>query len=137
WGITVGAMLRRATASYVAEATTADGEAAILKVAVPDGIPGQTGVADEIRMLRVVDGRGCARILDHDEGRRAMLLERLGRPLSELGLPVDAQIEIICATLERLWMPAPRDAGFPSGADKGRWLAAFIARSWEELDHPC
>jgi streptomycin 6-kinase len=50
---------------------------------------------------------------------------------------VNAQVEIICATLQRMWMPAPHDARLPSGADKGRWLADFIAGSWEELGRPC
>ena len=136
WGITVGAMLPRATASFVAEAVTTDGAPAILKVAVPD-VDGQASTAHEIRLLRIVDGRGCARLLAHDEPSRAMLLERLGRPLAQLGLSVHAQVEAICATVQRMWMPAPTDAGLPSGADKARWLSDLIARSWDHLGRPC
>ena len=107
------------------------------RLAVPEDPDGQPSFAHEIRMLRIVEGGGCPRLLAHDEQRRAMLLERLGRPLSELGLPLPAQLEIICATLQRVWRPAPADAGLPTGADRARWLATFIARSWEELGRPC
>jgi streptomycin 6-kinase len=46
-------------------------------------------------------------------------------------------MEIICATLERAWVQAPEAASFPSGAEKARWLRAFIARTWHALDRPC
>ncbi|HEY6597846.1 MAG TPA: hypothetical protein VIZ30_00945, partial [Pseudomonadales bacterium] len=60
-------------------------------------------------------------------------LERLGRPLAELGLPASAQIELICTTLQTAWIPL-NDAngmmsdanGLMSGAEKARWLADFI-----------
>jgi len=63
-------------------------------------------------------------------------MERLGRPMYELGLPLSRRLEILCATAARLWRPAP-DCGLPSGAEKARWLADFIMMLWEELDHPC
>ena len=64
--------------------------------------------------------------------------ERLGPSLAGLGLPSDLQIEIICATLRRAWqVPAPASASLPSGADKARWLAQFIAATWKELNRPC
>jgi streptomycin 6-kinase len=71
---------------------------------------------------------------DPDQG--ALLMERLGRPMYELGLPLARRLEILCATAERIWRPAP-DCGLPTGADKARWLADFIVTSWEELDRPC
>jgi hypothetical protein len=44
--------------------------------------------------------------------------------------------EILCATAERVWRPAP-GSGLPSGADKGCWLAGYIETTWAELDRPC
>ena len=65
-----------------------------------------------------------------------MLQERLGPSLDESGLPVSAQIEILCATLRRAWeVPAP--AGLQTGAEKARWLSGFITETWEELGQPC
>src|ERR1700759_5602702 len=63
-------------------------------------------------------------------------MERLGRPMYELGLPLARRLEILCATAARIWRSAP-DCGLPTGADKARWLADFIVTSWEELDRPC
>jgi streptomycin 6-kinase len=63
-------------------------------------------------------------------------MERLGRPMFELGLPLSRRLEILCAAAARVWRPAP-DCGLPTGAEKARWLASFIERLWEELDHPC
>jgi streptomycin 6-kinase len=137
WGIAVGATMSGGTASYVAEATTADGVAAVVKLAMPAEFDSLGDLSSEIRLLEIADGRGCARLLDHDDDRRVLLLERLGRKLDDLALSVQVQLEIICTTLERLWSLAPGNAELQSGADKGRWLAEDIARKWEELDRPC
>jgi streptomycin 6-kinase len=138
WEVTVGSPLAGATEAYIAEATRRDGVVAVVKLAMPDAGPGT--FVSELHTLLLADGNGCARVLEHDETRGALLLERLGRPLAELGLPVKAQIEIICATLQRLWSAAPDvpdGMPIPSGADKAGWLGEFIARTWEELDRPC
>jgi streptomycin 6-kinase len=66
-----------------------------------------------------------------------LLLERLGRKLVDLGLAVQTQLEIICATLPALWRHTPTESGLPSGAEKGLWLSEFIERTWEHLDRPC
>ena len=137
WNITIGATLSGGTASYVAEVTTAEGGAAVLKVAMPAEFTSLGDLSNEIRTLTIADGHGCARLFRHDEERRALLLERLGRKLDDLGLPVQRQLEIICATLPRLWDASPGDVELQSGAAKGRWLADDIACAWDELDRPC
>ena len=99
-------------------------------------MPPYASFASEVRTLVAANGRGYVRLLDHDEERNAMLQERLGPSLRGFGLPISAQIEILCATLQRTWdVPAP--AGLPSGADKARWLSRFIAVTWEEVNRPC
>ena len=133
WGLTVGSALHGGSAAYVAAATTADGTAAVLKLQMP----GYDSVAGEIRVLRIADGRGYVRLLRYDEARGALLQERLGPRLSQMGLPTKRQIEIICATLERAWVQTPEAASFPSGAKKARWLRTFVAETWRALDRPC
>ena len=76
------------------------------------------------------------RLLRDDPARGALLVERLGRPLYQLGVPIRRRHEILCATAARVWRPAP-DCGLPTGAEKSRRLVEFITRTWEELDHPC
>jgi streptomycin 6-kinase len=133
WDLVVGRALDGATEAFVAEARLGDGTKAVLKLIVPrDG----DAAANEIRALRLAGGEGCARLLRADERRSALLLERLGRPLHELRLPLRRRHEILCEAAARVWRSAP-DSGLPTGAEKGRWLAAFIEEKWEALDRPC
>ena len=133
WGIAVGDAYRDSTEAFVAQATCEDGTAAVLKLIVPrDG----DAAENEIAVLRLTDGEGCVRLLRDDPVRGALLLERLGRSLYELALPIRRRHEILCSTAARVWRPAP-DCGLPTGAEKSRWLADFITATWEELDHPC
>jgi len=133
WGITIGATFPAATEAFVAEATRADGSAAVLKLLVPHGVD---ALEREIAVLRMANGDGCVQLLRSDPERGAMLLERLGPSLFDLKRPFVERIEILCATAERVWRPTP-DIGLPTGADKGGWLIDFITRLWEELDRPC
>lgn len=133
WGIAVGDAYRDSTEAFVARATCADGTEAVLKLIVPRG---GDAAENEIAVLRLTDGEGCVRLLRDDPVRGALLLERLGRSLYELALPIRTRHEILCSTAARVWRPAP-DCGLPTGAEKSRWLATFITATWEELDHPC
>lgn len=132
WGIDVGRAYPDPTEAYVAEAELADGTPAVLKLLVPR--PGQA--ADEITVLRLADGAGCVRLLVSDVGRNALLLDRLGPSLYELGVPIERRLEIMCRLASELWRPAP-DAGLRTGAEKGRWLVEYILRMWTDLGGPC
>ena len=133
WSISVGRAYDDPTEAFVAEATLADGTPAVLKLHIPR--PGRHA-ENEITVLRLAVDDGCVRLLDADLPRRALLLERLGRPMSELGLPLTERLEILCATAVRVWRPAP-GCGLPTGADKARWMARSASRMWEELGRPC
>lgn len=135
WNIRVGAPLTGGHVAYVAEATTADGEPVVLKVCLP--LPSEPHAArHEITALQLADGGGCAALLRGDLDLKAMLLERLGAPLCDLGLPMVRRHRILCDTAARIWRAAP-GAELPTGADKARDLAAWIAEKWEKLDRPC
>ncbi len=133
WDITVGRTFGDATEAFVAEAVVGDGTRVVLKILVPRA----AAVArHEITVLRLTAGEGCVALLRADVERGALLLERLGRSLFELELPIDRRHAILCTTAARVWRPAP-GCGLPTGAEKGRWLADYVARTWEELDRPC
>ena len=137
WQITVGRCYDAATEALVVEATRGDGTPAVLKLMIPR--PG--GHARKaITFLRLAGGdaggNGCVRLLRSDEGLGALLLERLGRSLDQLGLPIGQRHEILCAAAARVWRPAP-GCGLPTGADHGRFLTGFITRTWTELGRPC
>jgi streptomycin 6-kinase len=133
WSIVVGHPYTGGTEAFVAEATRADGTPAVVKVLVPVSAnePWQ-----EATVLRLAGGHGCPTLYQFDADRGALLMERLGRPMFELSLPLSRRLESLCDTAARIWRPAP-DCGLPSGAEKARWLADFIGTLWEELDHPC
>jgi streptomycin 6-kinase len=133
WRITVGRPYTGGTEAFVAQATLEDGTAAVLKLLVPHSAD---AARNELTVLRLVNGEGCAQLLQGDASRGAMLLERLGVSMHELSLPIERRHELLCAAAERMWRPAPA-CGLPTGAEKGRWLADFIPAKWEALGHPC
>ena len=133
WSIAVGRPYDGATEAFVARATLADGTAAVVKVILPSDAD---AARREIAVLQRTNGDGCPLLLRSDEQRGALLLERLGRSLNELGLPLERRLEILSATAARVWRAAP-DGGLTTGAEKGRRLVDYITRTWEELDRPC
>lgn len=133
WALSLGRILSGGTEAFVAEVTTADGRAAILKV-IP---PWSTTAEGQWRTLLAARGRGYAEVYRHDQARKVILLERLGPRLDELGLPADAQLEAICATLMQAWIPLPAGGPFMTGAEKAASLSEFIERTWRALGRPC
>ena len=74
WNIAVGRTMPNGTEAYVAETVSSLGEPGVLKVP----IPGTDKARRELGVLLAADGRGYARVLQHDPASSAMLLERLG-----------------------------------------------------------
>ncbi len=136
WSVTIGAALPGGSAGYVAHATTADGDALVVKIAFPDEVD-QGLYAKSVSVYELAGGRGCATLLAHDDELAAILLERLGRKLSSLGLPTRRQVEIMATTVRRVWVPVPDGTPLLAGDEKARWLADFIATAWETLGRPC
>ena len=104
WSITVGHPYEGGSEAFVADATRADGTPAVLKVLVPE-----TGKdpSNEATVLRIVGGDGCPVLYRFDPDQGALLMERLGRPMYELGLPLARRLEILCAAAARIWRSAP------------------------------
>lgn len=137
WDISVGATMTGGTASVVAAATRADGSPAVVKLVMPCEHDGRDALIKEVRVLRLADGRGCVRAFAYDADRGAVLLERLGRQLHELGLTSRRQIEIMCGVLTELWAVPPGDVDLPTLDEKGQWLAQLSVETWEALGRPC
>lgn len=132
WGIAVGEPYEDATEAFVARATRNGGQA-VVKV----HLPGRADAAGrEITALRLAGGAGCVTLLEADAGRGALLLERLGPSLASSGLTTLARHEVLVDAARRVWRPAA-DSGLPTGAEKGRRLAQYVERTWEELGRPC
>ncbi len=90
-----------------------------------------------VRAHELAAGRGCAELLAHDASAPAMLLERLGPNLADLGLTVPEILEATTTTLRSFWRPVTFDEGLRSGPEQARWLASYISATWTELGQPC
>ena len=133
WSITIGRTYEGGTEAFVAEAVLDDGRPAVLKLLIPrEGDAGE----HEITTLALVNGDACPELLRCDVTRGAMLLERLGPSLFDLGVPLHERHEILCDVAQRVWRPAP-DCGLPTGSTKAAWLMEFITTTWEALNRTC
>jgi streptomycin 6-kinase len=104
-----------AQVSFVLPVRRADGSDAVLKVQFP-----HRECVHEAAALRCWDGNGAVRLLDHDAGHHALLLERCvpGDHLAAVGGP--AALDALVDMMPRLWIPAT--APFDTLADEaGRW----------------
>jgi streptomycin 6-kinase len=133
WAIKVGQSCSGGTEAFVAEARTDDGRGVILKIPISGIDPN----CQEMRTLRAARGKGYARLIRADEDGTALLIEKLGAQLHELGLPADRQIEIICITLQEAWMAPMEEAPFATGAERAVELAHIIESNWRALGKPC
>ncbi|MFI5001477.1 MAG: aminoglycoside phosphotransferase family protein [Reyranellales bacterium] len=132
WKLSTGAAYDSATHALVLECVRADGSLAVLKLPFVD---------DENRAeadaLRLYDGDGAVRLLDHDPTTGAMLLERLvpGTALVDLA-DRDSALDIACAILRRLRRPAPPAHRFPLLRDLADAWTVDLPAAQNRLSHP-
>lgn len=137
WQIAVGPPMQGGSGGYVAAVTMSDGTEAVLKLAIPEGLVGQGDFGREIATLEQGSPDCYVGLLRTDDVRRAVLLERLGRPLSDLGWSVEVQIDVIADALRRGWQPVNVDAIGRTGEQQANFLVEFVERHWRDLGEPC
>ena len=137
WELELGQPYRGGTAAYVVAARDTAGRDVVVKVAMPLDDEEVAGYRRSVMVHRLADGRGCARLLAHDDTMSAMVLERLGPNLEELRLPLPQLLETVAATLRSFWRPIGDDVDLPTAVDKATWLAETIMATWEQLGRPC
>src|SRR5438876_2184397 len=100
WSLCIDAPFDHAdvTCSWVAAVLRADGMPAVLKI----GMPHMEG-ADEIHGLRFWNGDPTVQLLEADDERGAMLLERCVPGYMLRSEPEEKQDPVIAALLKRLW----------------------------------
>jgi streptomycin 6-kinase len=133
WRFTAGATTHSATEAYVAETVSAHGELGVLKVP----IPGADKAGREYGVLLAAQGHGYVRVLQHDAASGAMLLERLGPQLFQLGYPTQRQVEIICATLLEARRAPPPDLRLMTGAEKADAMAETVRSVTARFEGAC
>jgi streptomycin 6-kinase len=137
WELQIGHPFQGGTAAFVTSATEGSGRACALKVAMPPEIDPVESFRRSVLVHQLAAGRGCAELIRLDESIPAMLLERLGPNLDDLGMSVSQILETVTATLRSFWQPLDEDCDLPSGPEKAGWLADYITTTWSELGRPC
>jgi streptomycin 6-kinase len=117
WGVDLGEpFVHDGATAWVAPA----GDHAVLKVVWP-----HEEATFEADGLRAWDGSGVIRLLRHDRGRWALLLERC-RPGTALGARwSDDTVDLGCSIARRLWREVDADAPFDD--------VASVCRRWAEV----
>jgi streptomycin 6-kinase len=129
WQLRVEPAFVDGNASLALPATRADGTPVVLKIQFP-----HEECRYEAAALALWNGDGAVRLLEHDEDRHALLVERCipGSHLSEIG--PDAALEVTIGLLPRLWKPA----GLPFRTleeEAEQWIDHLPAE-WREAGQP-
>ena len=129
WDLTLDAPYPYAFASLAMPVTRADGTPAVLKIQVP-----HREAEHEAAALALLDGRGAVRLIAHDLGRHALLLERCEPGTSLAALAPDAALDVMIGLLPRLWVPA--GAPFRTLANEAAWWLSHLESTWERHGRP-
>jgi streptomycin 6-kinase len=119
WMLQIEGPVSNLSYNYVLHAKDANGTPVMLKLGVPS-----FDFTNEIRTLKVYGGKGCARLLKADEGRGAMLLEKLvpGTMLSEEKDEKAALLQFI-EVWKAIRRPVPAECKSPTILD---WATGLV-----------
>jgi len=132
WSLVIGSSFAGGHVALVVGATMGDGTPAVLKI----GVPGRD-VRHEAMVLRLSNGAGCAKLLNEDLSRHALLLERLGAPMYDIVADPVSRHNLLCELAVRLWRPIGPDTDLPTGATLAEQCADQLPRLWEQAGRPC
>lgn len=119
WSLELGAPFGDLSYNFVIPARDPRGRDVVLKLGVPC-----RELRSEASALRLFDGAGAVRLLDHDAGRGALLIERALPGTTLHSLPDDTEATRAAARLMlSLWCDPPARHAFPSLAE---WFRAFV-----------
>lgn len=110
WQITIFPPFKNISYHYVAPALRADGTPVVVKACSPTG-----EFAEEAEASRLFQGETMVRLLEVDEEREVLLLERLlpGTLLASLVPEQDERAtSILVSVMKRIWRPAPEQHNF-------------------------
>jgi streptomycin 6-kinase len=129
WALRLGPPFPESYVSLVLPAELPNGTPAVLKVQYPD-----RETQHEAAALAAWEGNGAVRLLDDDDARHALLLERC-EPATPLSTRPNVEaLEVLIDLLPRLWVPAPPQVR--SLAEEAAWWAAGLVPRWERSGRP-
>ncbi|MFF1680875.1 aminoglycoside phosphotransferase family protein [Streptomyces sp. NPDC058256] len=116
--------------SLVVLVRQADGTPAVLKLA-----PGRARPESERAALAHWDGRGAVQLLNPDDAKGVLLLERLHPDVSVRSLPEAKALLEAAGTLRRLWVEPPAAHAFETVAERtGRQAEAMRASAGADAE---
>lgn len=129
WDLKLGEPYEGGAVGYAVRTTRADRTAAVLKL----GFPHRESLHEADALARW-DGDGAVRLLERDDERCALLLERCepGTFLRERDL--DDALDVFIGLLPRLWKPA--GAPFQTLADEAEHWLGEMPNEWEQYGRP-
>ena len=98
---------------------------------------GMNALVVEATVLRLADGDGCVRLLDADMDRRALLLERLGPSMYDLGVPRRQRHELLLDAVQHMWRPVDPSVRLQRGSERARWTIERLEQVWEQSHRAC
>jgi streptomycin 6-kinase len=129
WELRLGEPYLAGAAGYTVRADLPDGTPAVLKLIYP-----HREAEHEAEALRVWGGDGAVRLLDYDEDRWAMLIERCEPGTLLAAIDADAALEVLIGLLPRLWRSETQP--FRPLAAEAEWWADSLACEWERAGKP-
>ena len=107
WGLTNVEPAQNLSYNFVAFANRGDVQI-VLKIGLPNH-----ETKSEMAALRLLNGQGACRLIDYDEEKYRMLLERLNPGVMLSTMEDDEQATHIGAeVMQKIWKPAPQDEVF-------------------------
>ncbi|TWP49273.1 aminoglycoside/hydroxyurea antibiotic resistance kinase [Lentzea tibetensis] len=104
WRLTPDGELMNGFCAVVLPVRQADGHPAVLKLTWID-----EETEHEALALKLWDGKGVVRLLDHDPELGALLLERLDHSYSLHDAPIEEAIDVVGGLIRTLRIPAPAE----------------------------
>jgi streptomycin 6-kinase len=123
WDMKVGEPFKLSF-NYVAPATTKEGKEVVLKLSVP----GYEG-AQELQALKIFNGDGINKLIDYDEEKAIMILERIfpGEMLSTI-TDEETAVKISSNALSKLWTPVTATLSLPTVADRSQAVKGYAEK---------
>jgi len=129
WGLRLGEPYEAGVAGHVVRADLPDGMPAVLKLIYP-----HQEAEHEAEALTIWNGDGAVRLLEYDEERWAMLIERCEPGTRVADLDADAALDVIIGLLPRLWRKASEPFQ-PLAAEAALWVD-YLPGEWERAGRP-
>jgi streptomycin 6-kinase len=129
WGLRLGEPYPAGAAGYVVRAELPDGAPVVLKIIYP-----HREAEHEAAALAAWDGDGAVRLLDYDEDRWAMLLERCEPGTLLARIDPNEAVGVLIGLLPRIWLEATEP--FRTLADEAAWWVDYLPGEWETAGRP-